>query len=152
MDLVNQVQGASRHKPTLFGIQGTARCKPLCKGSRHFKALQVGLGGINDISWGHYKSMLASMTISSVIFPFVIDDNKSCSPCEHAPLLSSSLPLWHQWKRVSTYLYLKSLITAHWYFLPLSTCTILGPVCMPGVTILSPFSFVPFYMNKKNMT
>ena len=27
-DLVNWVQGASRHKPTLFGIQGTARCKP----------------------------------------------------------------------------------------------------------------------------
>ena len=40
-------------------LQGT---NPLCKGS---KALQVGLGGINDILWGHCKSMLASMTISS---------------------------------------------------------------------------------------
>ena len=45
-------------------------------------------GDINDI-----KTMLASMTISSTISPFVIDDNNSCSPCKHAPLLSSSLPL-----------------------------------------------------------
>ena len=35
---------------------------PLYKGS---KALQVRLGGINDNLWGHCKSMLASMTISS---------------------------------------------------------------------------------------
>ena len=59
--------------------------------------------------------MLESMIIQSTISPFVIDDNNSCSPCKHAPLfssflpLSSSLPLWHQWKRVTTYLYLKSL-------------------------------------------
>ena len=32
------------------------------RGPRHCK---VGLGGINDISWGHYKSMLESMKISS---------------------------------------------------------------------------------------
>ena len=83
---------------------------PLRKGS---KVLQVGLSRINDNLWGHRKSMLASMTISSTISPFVIDDNNSCSPCEHAPLLSSSLPLWHQWKRVSTYLCLKSLTTTH---------------------------------------
>ena len=37
-------------------------------------------GNINDI-----KTMLASMTISSTISPFVIDDNNSCSPYEHAP-------------------------------------------------------------------
>ena len=54
------------------------------------------------------KTMLASMTISSTISPFVIDDNNSCSPCEHAPILYSSLPLWHQW---SIYMCLKSLIT-----------------------------------------
>ena len=47
--------------------------------------------------WGHCNSMLASMIISSIISPFVIDDNNSCSPCKYAPLLSSSLPLWHQW-------------------------------------------------------
>ena len=40
-------------------LQGT---NPLRKGS---KALQVGLGGTNDNLWGHCKSMLASMTISS---------------------------------------------------------------------------------------
>ena len=83
-------------------LQGT---NPSCKGS---KALQVGLRGINYFLWGHYNSMLALMTISSAISPFVIDDNNSCSPCENAPLLSSclslssSLPLWHQWKRVTT--------------------------------------------------
>ena len=54
-------------------------------------------GDIDDI-----KTMLASMTISSTISPFVIDDNNSCSPYEHAPILSSSLPLssslllWHK--------------------------------------------------------
>ena len=40
-------------------LQGT---NPLCKG---FKALKVRLGGINNNLWGHYKSMLASMKISS---------------------------------------------------------------------------------------
>ena len=77
---------------------------------RLLQHLQQG-GGINDI-----KTMLASMKISSTISPFFIDDNNSCSPYEHAPLLSASLPLWHQWKRVSTYLCLKSLITT--YFSP----------------------------------
>ena len=65
---------------------------PLCDGS---KALQVGLGGINDILWGPCKSMLASMIISSKISPSVINDNNSCSPCEHAPIFSSSLPCLH---------------------------------------------------------
>ena len=37
---------------------------PLCKGS---KTLQVGLGGINDNQWDHYKSMFTSMTMSSII-------------------------------------------------------------------------------------
>ena len=99
--------------------------------------------------------MLASMTISSTISPFVIDDNNSCSPYEHAPLLfaslplSSSLPLWHQWQRVSTYLCLESLNTAHWYLLPLSICMILGPVYMPRVTILSPLSSFSSLMNSR---
>ena len=115
----------------------------------------MGLGGIKDIPWGHCKSMLASMIISSTISPFVIDDNNSCSPYEHAPLLSSSLPLssflplWHQWQRVSTYLCLKSLITADWYLLPLSICTILGPICIPGVTILCPLSSSSSLMNSR---
>ena len=80
--------------------------------------LQQG-GGINDILWGHCKSMLGSMTISSTISPFVIDDNNLCSPCEHAPLFSSSLPLssyfplCHQCQRDSTYMHLKLLIIAH---------------------------------------
>ena len=100
---------------------------PICGSSSTSAGLLQHLrqgGGINDI-----KSMLASMTISPTISPFVIDDNNSCSPYEHAPLfvcispfvfisflsaslpLSSSLPLWHQWQRVSTYLSLESLIT-----------------------------------------
>ena len=39
--------------------------RPCQLGIRCFKALQVGLGGINENLWGHCKSMLASMTISS---------------------------------------------------------------------------------------
>ena len=116
---------------------------------------QITNCGSKDIPWGHCKSMLASMTISSTISPFVIDDNNSCSPYEHAPLfsasllLSSSVPLWHQWQRVFTYLSLKSLITADWNLLPLSICMILGFVCMPGVTILSPLSSFSSLMNSR---
>ena len=43
---------------------------------RHCK---VGLGGINDILWGHYKSMLASMPISSteILCQFFYNDLSS---------------------------------------------------------------------------
>ena len=92
----------------LTGYKVFQGINPLYKGS---KELQVGLVGINDNLWGHCKSMLASITISSTISPFVINDNSSCSPCKHASLLSSSLPLWHQRQRVSTYMDLKSLLT-----------------------------------------
>ena len=49
-------------------LQGT---NPLCKGygANPLYALQVGLGGINDISLGYCKSMLASMTILSTPSP-----------------------------------------------------------------------------------
>ena len=76
-------------------------------------------------------------------------------PMSMLPFLSASLPLfsplplWHQWQRVSTYLCLKSLITAHWYLLPLSICTILGLVSMPGVTIFSPLSSFSSLMNSR---
>ena len=60
-DLVNWVKGALRNKPSLYGLQGTG-CEDT--GIIHTCALQVGLGGINDYSWGHCKSILASMTTS----------------------------------------------------------------------------------------
>ena len=47
-------------------LQGT---NPFYKGS---KALQVRLGGINDNLWGHCKSMLASMTISSIEGRYIV--------------------------------------------------------------------------------
>ena len=62
-------------------LQGT---NPLCKG---YNALQVGLGGINEILWVHYKSKLASMTISSTISHLVSNDNNSFYPYMHSPLL-----------------------------------------------------------------
>ena len=69
-DLVNWVQGASKHKPTLCGIQGT-RCEDI--GIIYTCALQEGLGGINDNLWGHCKSMLALMTTCGA----------TSSPCWH---------------------------------------------------------------------
>ena len=53
MDLVNWVQGVSRHNQTLYGLQGT-RCGGT--GIIHNCALQEGLGGINEYLSCHYKS------------------------------------------------------------------------------------------------
>ena len=89
--------------------------KSLCKGVSSIKGFQLSIIPLglqhHQHQWTHVG--LESMTISSTISPSVIDDNNSCFPYEHAPPLSSSLPLWNQWQRVSTYLSLKSLITTN---------------------------------------
>ena len=62
----------SWHQDPVLWVQGPCQLGTRCfkapthsvRGPRHCK---VGLGGINDIPWGHYKSMLASMTISSTV-------------------------------------------------------------------------------------
>ena len=74
--------------------------------------------------------MLASMTISSTISPFVIDDNNSCSP-----FFFISPPLASMEKGVHIPM---SEISNHYSLFPLSICMILRPVCMVGVAILSP--------------
>ena len=97
--------------------------------------------------------MLASMTISPTISPFVIDDNNSCSPYEHAsafvcisPFIFISPPLASMAKGVHIPV---SEIFDYFWLLPLSICTILGPVCMPGVTIFSPLSSYSSLMNSR---
>ena len=92
------------------------------------------------------KTMLASMTISPTISPFVIDDNNSCSPYEHAPFVFISPPLASMAKGVHLPV---SEISDHCWLFPLSICTILGPVCMPGVIILSPLSSFSSLMNSR---
>ena len=103
-----KVPGASsssrRHHVLLNIYQGLVSLASSAGSLQHLQQR----GGINDIT-----TMLASMKFFPTISPFVIDDNNSCSPYEHAPPLTSSPPLWHQWQRVSTYLSLKSLITAN---------------------------------------
>ena len=131
--------------------------KSLCVGVSSIKGFQLSItplgllhqvGGFDDI-----RSMLASMTISSTISPFVIDDNNSCSPYEHAPpffyispFVFISPPLASMEKGVHI---LVSEISDHCWLLPLSICTVLGPVCMPGVTILSPLSSFSSLMNSR---
>ena len=72
------------------------------------------------------KTMLASMTISPTISPFVIDDNNSCSPYEHAPLFVCispfvfiSPPLASMAKGVHIPV---PGISEHCWLLPLSIC------------------------------
>ena len=119
--------------------------KSLCVGVSSIKGFQLSItplgllhqeGGFDDI-----RSMLASMTISSTISPFVIDDNNSCSP-----FVFISPPLASMEKGVHIPM---SEIFDHCWLLPLSICTILGPFCIPGVTIISPLSSSSSLMNSK---
>ena len=96
----------------------------------------------------HGSTLLASMTIHSTISPFVIDDNtheaihalsRSCSPFHH-----STLPLWHQWQRVSTCLELLpfsfSSLAFIWVTVFYSTLSIMflsPPVIMLCLLLLS---------------
>ena len=63
--------------------------------------MQVGLGGINDILWGHYKSMLASMTISSTE-----RKNRTLVGVAKAMLFDQVLPLflWVEAYRTTVYI------------------------------------------------
>ena len=109
----------------------------------HCKGLVASM--TND-KWLVASHMLASMTNQSTISPFVIDDNNSCSPYEHAPFVFISPPLASMAKGVHIPV---SEISDHCWLLPLSICTILGPVCIPGVTILSPLSSFYNLMNSR---
>ena len=64
------------HQDPVLWVQGPCQLGTRCfktpthsvRGPRHYK---VGLGGINDILWGHCNSMLTSMTISSTVAPLI---------------------------------------------------------------------------------
>jgi len=125
---------------TSWPPQGT---NPLCKGSRHCRwdlaASMTSRVGINDNFinnlplchwWQQLMLPLWACSHFVIISPFVF-----ISP----PLASMA-----KGDHISV-----SGISDHYSLLPLSICTILGPVCMPGVTILSPLSSFSSLVNSR---
>ena len=110
--------------PTLW-VQGSCQMDTRCFNAKPIfvlgsKALNVRVMGSSIVV--HYKrDLVASIatcgaTTSPCWHQWQFNQQSphlSLMTTIHAPLLSSSLPLWNQWKRVSIYLHMKSLITDH---------------------------------------
>ena len=129
--------------PLYKGSKGLQGANPLCKGSRHYSwdlvASMTSYGATTSPCWHqwqfHQQYPLLSLMTTTHVPPVSM-----LSFCLHVSLCCHLSPLESMAKgdHISSY-----ETTDHWSLLPLSTCTILGPVCIPGVTISFEFILQP---------